>query len=707
MSDGEVDATLGPRRGSHDRQPASFGAAPWERFTEPPADDSIHRWQVEPPTETHADAAVEAVDLPARSAEKAGTHASGALSVADLIAKVGANTTGTRHRRADLDDEPPEPDPDVFVDQQDTQVIDIPAYSLDVASEIPDLEVTNYPNGDEPEPHRTAVSTASRPTKPKRIRRRESAEISSPTHVSRRRPILLAGRSMAALFAVLALVLTGGAWQWSASKNNRLNTISALDRDSGDIVDPNGQYGDEDFLIVGMDSRSGANANMGAGDTEDAGGARSDTVMLVNIPANRKRVVAVSFPRDLAITPMQCEAWNPDTGKYGPLYDEKTKTWGSKMVYTETKLNSAFSFGGPKCLVKEIQKLSGLSINRFIAVDFSGFANMVEALGGVEVCSKTALHDYELGTVLDHSGRQLIDGPTALNYVRARQVTTEFNGDYGRIKRQQLFLSSLLRSLISEDTLTDLNKLNNVVNMFISNSYVDNVQTKDLVQLGQSLQGMAAGHFTFVTVPTGVTDQNGDEPPRAADTKALFNAIINDDPLPEENDQNAQSLGTTPTSGPTSAPSTKKTPPPSAAPEARREQVTTTSPDEVTVRVSNATAQSGLAATATTQLKRSGFNVMSPDDFPSSVNATTVFFSAGNEQAAATVASAFANSKVSRVSGYGQVVQVVLGADFKSVSPPVPSGSSVSVQIDRSPGNTPTKLPDDLTVTNAADTTCE
>ncbi len=67
---------------------------------------------------------------------------------------------------------------------------------------------------------------------------------------------------------------------------------------------------------------------MGAGDTEDAGGARSDTIMLVNIPANRKRVVAVSFPRDLAITPIKCEAWNPDTGKYGPLYDSDTNKWG-------------------------------------------------------------------------------------------------------------------------------------------------------------------------------------------------------------------------------------------------------------------------------------------------------------------------------------------------------------------------------------------
>jgi LCP family protein required for cell wall assembly len=446
---------------------------------------------------------------------------------------------------------------------------------------------------------------------------------------------------------------------------------------------------------------------MGAGNTDDADGARSDTVMLVNIPANRKRVVAVSFPRDLAITPMQCEAWNPSTGKYGPLYDEKTKTWGSKMIYTETKLNSAYAFGGPKCLVKEIQKLSGLSINRFIAVDFAGFAKMVDALGGVEVCSSTPLHDYELGTVLDHAGRQVLDGSTALNYVRARQVTTETNGDYGRIKRQQLFLSSLLRSLISEDTLLDLNKLNNVVNMFINLTSVDNVKTKDLVQLGQSLQGMAAGHMTFVTVPTGVTDQNGDEPPRMADMRALFDAIIHDDPLPEENDQNAQSLGTAPTSGASKAPTTKKAPPPAATPDAQHQQVTTTSPQDVTVRVSNATAQSGLATTATSQLKRNGFNVMSPDDYPSSVNTTTVLFSPGNEQAAATVASSFANAKVQRVSGYGQVIQVVLGPDFNSVATPAPTGSSISMQIERGSGNTPTKLPDDLTVTNAADTTCE
>jgi len=206
-----------------------------------------------------------------------------------------------------------------------------------------------------------------------------------------------------------------------------------------------------------------------------------------------------------------------------------------KKVYTETKLNSAYSVGGPKCLVKVIQKLSGLSVNRFMAVDFAGFAKMVDAIGGVEVCSTTPLEDYELGTVLAKPGWQMVDGHTALQYVRARQVTTETTGDYGRIKRQQLFLSSLLRSLISKEVFFSLSKLNNVVNMFIGDSYVDNVNTKDLVDLGQSVQGVSAGRITFVTVPTvGYADEYGNETPRVDDTKALFDAIINDDPLPEE-----------------------------------------------------------------------------------------------------------------------------------------------------------------------------
>ncbi len=715
MSDGENDATPDYRRapgaGDSDFLTANSqplpDAAPWERFSAPSTDaPDLTRWAARP----FSGAAAEHQD--AARDDHGGSHNDGVLSVADLIAKLGATLPDRPHHHHVADEPDGAEEPEVadaapqFFDRDDlldTQVIPTPAYSLQLLSELPDLGAANYPQdaAEDAEPAKVA----------RRKRRRATSTTSAssagtPTKKSRRRPILIAGRSMVAVIALLSLVLTGGAWQWSSSKNNQLNTVSALDPGSADIVDPNAQYGDENFLIVGMDSRLGANANVGAGDTEDAGGARSDTVMLVNIPANRKRVVAVSFPRDLAITPIQCEAWNPEDGKYGPIYDPKTGKTGPRMVYTETKLNSAFSFGGPKCLVKVIQKLSGLSVNRFIAIDFVGFGRMVEALGGVEVCSTTPLKDYELGTVLAYAGRQVIDGPTALNYVRARQVTTESNGDYGRIKRQQLFLSSLLRTMISEDTLMNLNKLNNVVNMFIGNSYVDNVKTRDLVELGRSLQHMAAGHVTFVTVPTGVTDQDGNEPPRTADMKALFTAIINDDPLPKENDQNAQSLGTSQTSG-TGPSSPKKAPQPAPTNDTHSEQVTTTSPQEVTVQVSNGTPTEGLAAAAASQLKRNGFNVMTPDDYPSSLKTTTVFFSPGNEQAAATVAAAFGNAKVERVTGIGSVVQVVLGPDFSAVTSPPPSGSSIRMQISRNTSSPPTRLPEDLTITNAADTTCE
>jgi LCP family protein required for cell wall assembly len=625
--------------------------------------------------------------------EQTGNHTDG-VTVADLIAKVhGASKVPEELKRPQQAPEPEAPRTEIIApvqidfDDPDTEVIPVVA---GYASEVPDLATLRQ--RDRVQPSRVGTGRgASQPEPPKRRRNRTVA----------------AGRAAAALIAVSALALTGGAWQWQSSKNNMLNKVSALDLHSRDIVDPNAQFGDENFLIVGVDSRFGENLDMGAGTTEDAGGSRSDTMMLVNIPANRKRVVAVSFPRDLAITPMQCEPWNPETGEYGPLFDEETQSYGPDEAYTETKLNSAYSVGGPKCLVKVIQKLSGLSVNRFMAVDFAGFSKMVDAIGGVEVCSTTPLEDYEIGTVLANAGRQMIDGHTALQYVRARQVTTETNGDYGRIKRQQLFLSSLLRSLISKEVFFSLSKLNNVVNMFIDDSYVDNIKTKDLVDLGQSIQGVNAGRITFVTVPTvGYADEYGNETPRTEDMRALFDAIINDDPLPEEKNPDNTPVPGTPES------TASATPEASPAPtEGNAELVSavTTSPADVTVRVSNSTGEDGLAATAASELQNHGFNVTTPDDYPGPLNSTTVFFSPGNEQAAATVASSFANPTIERVTGLGDVVRVVLGSDFSSssVSAPSPSGQAVQVHVVHGTSSSPTHLPEDLTVTNAADTSCE
>lgn len=708
MSDGD-NATPGQHRASEpdgDNQwitrssRPTPGAAPWERASDSETAD-------DPGDDDPGDDGPE------------GNHTDG-VTVADLFAKLtGGVPESLRRSRSHADepdnDEPqnddePEPreSPQVAAGAAENDPPTLPTMSA-YASEIPDLAALGSPRDtDTNAADETTVLPAVLDRLPAVPANRDLELLPPPK--PRRRSALLAGRVAAALIAVLALVLTGGAWQWNSSKNNNLNNVAALDLDSRDIVDPNAQFGDENFLIVGTDSRFGQNGEMGAGTTEDAGGTRSDTVMLVNIPANRERVVAVSFPRDLAITPMECEPWNPETGEYGPLYDEETGTYGPESWYTETKLNSAYAYGGPKCLVKVIQKISGLSINRFMAVDFAGFEKMVDALGGVEVCSPVPLEDYELGMVLPTAGRQIVNGDTALNYVRARQVTTEFNGDYGRIKRQQLFLSSLLRSLISKETFFSLQKLNNVVNTFINDSYVDNIGTKDLVDLGQSLQGVAAGRISFITVPTtGYADEYGNEQPRTDDIRALFSAIINDEPLPGENDQNETTTPVTSSETSTSETATPTTE--TSAPEepsTRMVDAVTLDPSDVSVHVSNSTGQTGLGSSTSSAFQQLGFTVDAPDDYPTSLQSTTVMYSPGNEQAAATVASALGIPAVEQTTGLGDTVQVVLGSDFSSVNAPEAAGSSISMEVTRGADTSePTELPEDLTVTNGADTTCE
>lgn len=645
-----------------------------------------------------------------------GTHSEG-VAVADLIAKVTGVSSVNPVTRRSVDVAPP----------GDDVTVPIPT-----ADEIPDLgalarrrePLPPYPGSNwAPPPPRGPAGPPPRPTAPP----------------PKRRPALLMGRIAAALIAVLALGLTGAAWQWQSAKNKLLNTIAALDPNSSDIRDPNGQTGDQNFLIIGVDSRIGDNGEMGAGDTTVAEGARSDTIMLVNIPANRNRVVAVSFPRDLAITPMNCQAWDPETGKYGPVYDKNSGEWSDNERLTTTKLNSAYALGGPKCLVKVIQKISGLAINRFMAVDFAGFSKMVDALGGVEVCTTSPLQDAELGTVLPTAGRQKLDGHTALNYVRARSITTEDNGDYGRIKRQQLFLSSLLRSIISSETLFDLDRLDEVVNTFIDDSYVDNIQTRDLIRLGQSLQGINAGRITFVTVPTtGKADAEGNEVPRTEDVRALFDAIIDDEPLPGENDLNetlsprtettrttstsGESETTESTSGTSESASSSTTSSSGASSSGTTSQsettVTTTTteevkavaadPRDVTVQVANATERIGLATAVTEKFDTYGFDVRDPDftEWKTS-SQTTVYYSLGNEQAAATVAATLPGAQIQRVDGLGEVVQVVLGSDFTAVKYPQASGTPLTVNVTHSGGSTATELPSDLTVTNGADVRCE
>ena len=383
MSDGD-NATPGQHRALPEPDGASKwltrtprpapGAAPWERRQFAPHDE------------------------PGPTA--GGNHTDG-VTVADLIAKVTGEIPGRTAARTRRRTEIRQHRRTTMAATTSTRRRSAVTVGLR-RSTIADLDASATTRGPPRTPRSRRPSTRQPPSRPPhRIGAAARSRASEPQpSASTARCCWPAARS-AALFAVLALVLTGGAWQWSATKNNRLNNVAALDPNSRDIVDPNAQFGDENFLIVGVDSRLGAERRHGRG--QHRGRRRRplghrDAGQHPGQPQTRGRRVLPARPGD---HPDEVRGLGParpaSTARSTTRRPEPT---GHDQVYTETKLNSAYAFGGPKCLVKVIQKMSGLSINRFMAVDFAGFAKMVDALGGVEVCSTTPLEDYELGTVL-------------------------------------------------------------------------------------------------------------------------------------------------------------------------------------------------------------------------------------------------------------------------------------------------------------------
>ncbi|WOC12891.1 Polyisoprenyl-teichoic acid--peptidoglycan teichoic acid transferase TagU [Gordonia sp. MP11Mi] len=526
----------------------------------------------------------------------------------------------------------------------------------------------------EPTPDLTAAIARVRPAKPTVTGKARARKTATNT-----------GRVLVALACILALVGTGYVWNLNRTLNGAWNVVNALDPDDQNIRNKEGQYGDETYLIVGTDTRNGKNADVGAGEAGTVEGARADTILLVNVPADRSRVVAVSWPRDLAVDRPECDQWDFATKEYGePL-----------AAANDVKINSVFGDGGPSCLVKTITQMSGLNINHFIAMDFAGFEHVVRAIGGVDVCSKVPLFDDQIGYIVKTTGRKIKLTPKqALNYVRARHITAEGNGDYGRIKRQQLFLSSLLRSTLSSDVITNPGKLNSIVSTFTDYSYVDKVDTNDLIDLAESMQGMDAGAVTFLTIPTSGTSTDGqnNEIPRTDDIDAIFNAIIDDEPLPgEKNKQEKKDAPATTTS---------------KAPEVK--EMTAQHAANMMVRVLNGTEQSGLADTVMNELIRQGVEVSGLGDASVNVDSTVVRYGPGERDSAATIAALFPGAKIQLDKTVKTGIQVIIGGDFNGVESmgTLPDAGS-TLTVGQLPENTSHgDLPNDLSVTNAGDTTC-
>ncbi|GHG36198.1 MULTISPECIES: LCP family protein [Amycolatopsis] len=337
----------------------------------------------------------------------------------------------------------------------------------------------------------------------------------------------LAGRIAAAVVAGLIFLGIGGAWGAQTYFDAKFTQVSALDENSADIQDAEAQANDENFLMVGSDTRDGATAEEGVGTADSTPGARSDTVMVAHIPADRKRVVVTSFPRDLEVNRPDCQKWDPAQNK---TTDEIYK--GAKFA----KLNTAYAVGGPACVTKVIQQITGLRINHFVGIDFNGFKEMVDAVHGVTINNEIPIDDSILGKVLLQTGEVTISGDQALNFVRARHVKGDPTSDYGRIKRQQEFIGALLKKVMSSDVVLDPGKLSDFINAFAKATFGDNLGVKQMMTLAQSMKGLDPSKITFLTVPTvGMANNRGNEVLVVSKTKALFDALRNNTPLPDAN----------------------------------------------------------------------------------------------------------------------------------------------------------------------------
>jgi LCP family protein required for cell wall assembly len=250
--------------------------------------------------------------------------------------------------------------------------------------------------------------------------------------------------------------------------------------------------GSLNILVLGSDSRSGkANEELGGGDST---GARSDTAMVVHIDAGRTRATVVSIPRDTLVTRPSC-----------PL-----ASGGSTAVAYQTMFNSAYSVGGAVCAVKTVESMTHVRMDHYVEIDFSGFAKLVDALGGVDVTTTQDIDDDKSHLHLK-SGPHHLDGAQALALARTRHGIGD-GSDLGRIGLQQQLVKALLEQMAATNLLTDPAKLYRAADVVTAGLTTDTGldSLSELIRLGQSLKGLTADQVKTVMMPvvTAPSDPN-------------------------------------------------------------------------------------------------------------------------------------------------------------------------------------------------------
>lgn len=406
--------------------------------------------------------------------------------------------------------------------------------------------------------------------------------------------------------------------------------ITALDvsEQTGDVVEETtslvideetGEQTPFNVLLMGSDTRQGA-GNKGYGSRAKFGDAeRSDTTILLHVSADRSRATAVSIPRDTLITLPVCTKDGKDVGGY------------------QGKFNEAFMIGGPGCALKAVEEMSGLDLENFMVVDFGGFKRIVEALDGVEICLTEPVNDSKSGLKLD-AGLQTVNGEQALAFVRTRQSLGD-GSDTSRIRRQQAFLSSMARKVLSAGTLLNPAALVGVLNAATQSLTADPqlANIDNLRDLAVSMQNLRPADITFTTMPWYPAGDGANVLQNKKKAKPLWTSIKDDTAWPPKKSADQPLLRT--------------------------------EPESIRVKVLNGTGVKGAGKKAKKLLREQGFNVVEVGNAKDGeYSATTVLYDPGWDVSAKTLIYS-ANAASEAVDGMGQTMTLVIGPDFTSVKP--------------------------------------
>jgi LCP family protein required for cell wall assembly len=312
---------------------------------------------------------------------------------------------------------------------------------------------------------------------------------------------------------VFVLVVLGAlAVIWAINTGRDVLAMAEPDHEvTAELSEPTGR--DLTFLVVGSDSREGIEDLTFFG---PAGGERGDVIMMVRLDATSGEARILSVPRDL---------------------------WVEIPGFGEDKINAAFSYGGPSLMVQTIRENLGIQVNHYVEIDFVGFIDMVNQLGGIEMTFAYPARDKNSGLNID-AGTQILDGEQALAFARSRKYE-EYQGeqwvsvdasDLGRAARQQQVVGAILSKLKSPSSIAEAG---DIAGSMAENMTVDaNLAGSSIGSLAWNFRGVITGGIEGQTLPVygdtvgGASVVMADEPEATAVVEGFLTGIMPVDPGP-------------------------------------------------------------------------------------------------------------------------------------------------------------------------------